>query len=471
MGAVGLSFAGVLEPEEATIRRNCLTGNPQNDIVSTLNQHVAMAQPERSLSTATGWFICGFILLLFVTAATLSALRKDVTRGYDFDEAAHASYIAHIQHSGKLWPALEDIRMLDTSSFQFTAEPNYLNHPSPYYALLAMLGPRLEGHPQAIMVYRLFNITIAAIGLAALLAIGLVARFSRLTLYAYVVPLACIPVLVSLAGSVNNDNAAFAGGAIATLGIWQLIATGKHTWLWAALGGLIIASWAKLTGLLLTGGMLGGVLVWLLWRGRLSPSWLVPVAMATLLAAAPYIYFIAQYGNPAPNTVGQITYLQTNANAAGWDSAARLSPLSYAVFFVLTFIAEWLPALAPRNAFNYAALLIPLGAVLCAFGGFALSVRRIACGEEGALDIVVAAGALAFAATFVVHGFFSYQRHVAFGWLMDAYPRYYLPLAAIIPLAGLSLLAATERPRTRTLLAGFLIAGPIMFRLVGAPLG
>jgi hypothetical protein len=439
--------------------------------VSTLNQHVAAAQAERAVSPTAGWFICAFILLLFVAAATLSGLRKDVTRGYDFDEAAHASYIAHIQHSGKLSPALEDMRMLDTSSFQFTAEPNYLNHPSPYYALLAMLGPRLEGHPQAIIVYRLFNIAIAAIGLAALLAIGLVARFSRLTLYAYVVPLACIPVLVSLAGSVNNDNAAFAGGAIATLGAWQLIASGKHSWLWVALGGLIIASWAKLTGMLLVGGILGGVLTWLLWRGRLQPRWLAPIAIAVLIAAAPYIYFIAQYGNPAPNTVGQISNLQTNAHAAGWDSAARLSPLSYAVFFVLTFIAEWMPALAPRNASNYAALLIPLGAVLCAIGGFVLSVRRIVRGEEGAIDVIVVAGALAFAATFVVHGFFSYQRHVAFGWLMDAYPRYYLPLAALIPLAGIALLGASERPRTRVLLAGFLVAGPIVFRLVGAPLG
>jgi len=439
--------------------------------VSTLNQHVAADQPDRALSAAAGWFICAFILLLFVSAATLSALRKDVTRGYDFDEAAHASYIAHIQHSGKLWPALEDMRMLDTSSFQFTAEPNYLNHPSPYYALMAMLGPRLEGHPQAIIVYRLFNIAIAAIGLAALLAIGLIARFSRLTLYAYVVPLACIPVLVSLAGSVNNDNAAFTGGSIATLGVWQLIATGKHSWLLATLAGLIVASWAKLTGLLLTGGMLGGVLIWLLWRGRLQPRWLAPVAVAVLLAAAPYIYFIAQYGNPAPNTVGQITNLQANAHAAGWDSAARMSPLSYAVFFVLTFITEWLPALAPRNAFNYAALLIPLGAVLCATGGFALSVRRIIRSEESTIDVVVAAGSLAFAATFLVHGFFSYQRHVAFGWLMDAYPRYYLPLAALIPLAGVSLLVASEKPRPRALLAGFLIAGPIVFRLLGAPLG
>jgi len=81
------------------------------------------------------------------------------------------------------------------------------------------------------------------------------------------------------------------------------------------------------------------------------------------------------------------------------------------------------------------------------------------------------AGAFAFMATFVVHGLFSYQRHIEFGWLMDAYPRYYLPLAALIPLAGISVLTAIKTPRARALLAGFLIAGPIVFRLVGAPLG
>jgi hypothetical protein len=321
------------------------------------------------------------------------------------------------------------------------------------------------------MVYRLFNVALVAIGLAALLAIGLVAGLPRITLYAYVVPLAAIPVLAPLAGSVNNDNAAFAGGAIAMLGAWQLISTGSRTWLLAALGGVVIASWAKLTGLMLAGGMICSVLLWLSWRGRLQVRWLVPIAIAALLAAVPFIVFMAHYGNPAPNTLGQITNLQANAHAAGWDVAPRMSPVSYAVFFVLTFISEWLPVLAPRNAFNYAALAIPVGAALCAFVGLAMSVRRIARGHEGPLDVVVVAGAFAFMATFVVHGLFSYQRHIEFGWLMDAYPRYYLPLAALIPLAGISLLTAIKTPRARALLAGFLIAGPIVFRLVGAPLG
>ena len=45
------------------------------------------------------------------------------------------------------------------------------------------------------------------------MAIGVVLRMPPLKLYAYILPLACIPVLVPLAGAISNDHAAFAGGA------------------------------------------------------------------------------------------------------------------------------------------------------------------------------------------------------------------------------------------------------------------
>jgi hypothetical protein len=94
-------------------------------------------------------------------------------------------------------------------------------------------------------------------------------------------------------------------------------------------------------------------------------------------------------------------------------------------------------------------------------------VRR----RESALDVVVAAGAYGIAATFAIHVFYSYGRYAATGWLMDAYLRYYLPLIAIVPLACLSLFAAIETPRWRSVLPAFLVAGPVLFRIFGAPLG
>ncbi len=433
--------------------------------MSSIGSYVPTAAAPQA-DAGAGRIICAVILALFVLAAAFAAERKDVTRG--FDEVAHASYVAHLQRSGEIWPALETMRMLDARTFRFTGEANYLNHPPPFYMLLARLGPALEGHPDALIVHRLLNILLATIGLAA--ALGLAAQLPRNELYAYAMPLVCIPVLAPLAGAVNNDNLAFAGGAVATLGAWQLAATGRTPWLAIALLGSIAAAWAKLTGLLLAGGLVAAVCVYLVWRGRLRWRALILVALALAVAAAPYAIYLAQYGSPVPNTPAQVALLEDGARAAGWADQVRKPFLGYVAHFVGTFITDWMPTLAPRSPLNHAMLAVPVAALACALGGFLVSLRRLWRREETALDVVVIAGALTIATTFAVHVMYSYGRHVTTGWLMEAYPRYYLPLAAIIPLAALSLLAAIERPPLRAALIGFLIVGPVAFRLLGAPL-
>jgi hypothetical protein len=431
--------------------------------------NVPSHDPARVASANANWRIGAIVLLMFIVAAVVSAVRKDVTQG--FDEVAHASYVAHLQSTGTIWPAFENLRMLDPSSFRFTGEANYLNHPSPYYLLMARLGPSLEGHPESIVILRLFNVALAATGLAALMAIGLVTKLPRLSFYALIIPLACIPALAPIAGAVSNDNAAFAGGALAMLGAVQLLATGKRSWLFAALGGVILASWAKFTGLLLAGGLVAGVLLWLTSRGRLPSGWIVPIALAALLAGAPYVALLAQYGSPTPRTPGEIAMIKAGALAMGWDSAPRLTPAAFAAQFISEFVVEWMPTLQPRNALNYAALAIPIAAALCAVAGSWVAGLRIARGTESPLDVVLVAGALAWAVTLILHGIFRYRLHAEFGWLTTAYPRYYLPVIGVVPLAGLSLLDAIERPPVRTLLLVFLIASPVIFRLLGAPLG
>ncbi len=417
---------------------------------------------------SANWLAAIVILALLVLAAIVSAARKDVTQG--FDELAHASYVAQFQHDGGA-PDLERMRLLDPRTFRFTGEPNYLNHPAEFYALLALLGPKLEGEPRALFAHRLLNVALVGIGFAALLGLGPAARFSRHEYYAYAVPLACIPVLAPLAGAINNDNLAFLGGALATLGLWQCVASGRREWLALALFGVVAASWAKLTGLLLTGTMVGGVVAYLLWRRRLPWRWTFALVIALLIAAAPYGDFVLRYGSPTPETPAQLALIADGARAAGWADLPRKSFPAYAAYFVVAFIAEWMPALGGRSALNNAMLALPLAALLCAGAGLALSVQRLARQRETALDVVVVAGAAALAATFAVHLGYSFGRHVATGWLMDAYPRYYLPLAAIVPLAGLSLLGAVTSARWRTALLGVLIAGPIVFRMFGAPLG
>jgi hypothetical protein len=434
--------------------------------VSSIGFHTVAMTRDRPAAVSVA--ILAVILLLFILSAGFSAQRKDVTQG--FDEVAHLSYVAELQRRGDLWPPLESLRMLDPHTFRLTGEANYLNHPPIYYALLARLGPVLEGDPGAARIHRFINIIVAAIGLGAAMAIGLVAGLGRLRLYAYAVPIACIPVLAPLAGAVNNDNAAFLGGAIVTLAAWQLLATGRIAWLLLALVGLVPAA-AKLTGLVLAGGLLGGVTIYLLWRKRLPPLWLIPLAVGGVIAAAPFFVFLQHYGSPAPVTAALREMLESGSRLAGWSELERLSFPAYAAHFLVEFVTSWMPTLAQRTIVNDAALILPVAAMLCGFAGLAVSLRRLARRDDQPIDVLVVSGFGAIAVTFVSHLIYSYQDHVATGFMMAAYPRYYLPLAAILPLAGLSLLAAIQHPRGRNALVVLLIAGPLFFRLLGAPLG
>lgn len=403
------------------------------------------------------------LVLLFAATAVFKAAHKDVTQG--FDELAHASYVAQLQRDG-LPADLDSLRLLDPRTFRFTDRANYLNHPPPYYFALGRLGPELVGRPGAILYFRSINMLAAAAGLLACLLVGARMFAERMAFYAYAIPLFCIPVLPALAGSINNDNAAFLGGtmALSGLAVWMdRQGTGP---LCLALAGLVVAAWAKLTGLLLCGTATGLILAYGAWRGRLRPVPLILAVLAFLLAALPYALFLARYGSPAPDTAAQHAMLVSGARAAGWAAGPRLSFPVYAGQFALQFLAGWMPSLTPRGLFQVAMLVLPLAAMVLAAAGVVVSARRLAQGRETALDILVLACAAALAVTLACHLWFSYQRHLATGWMMDAYPRYYLPIAPFLPLAGLSAASALERGRK--LVLAFLIAGPIAFAVLGA---
>jgi hypothetical protein len=412
--------------------------------------------------------VCAAVILLFAVASVFSAYRKDITQG--FDEVAHTSYVAYLQSRHTASAYLEDMRMLNPSTFRFTGAANYLNHPSPYYAALAAVGPGIERNPGSLFVHRLINVGLATLGVAFLLAIGMAARLPRNELYAYVVPLACIPVLAQLAGSVNNDNLAFVGGALAMFAIYNLLASGRSAWLLAALAGVVVASWAKLTGLMLVGGFVTAAVGYLMLRRRLSFVWAAPVIGTLVVASIPYILFMMQYDSPTPNTPAQIALLVDGAKVAGWDHNARLSLPAYVMTFIFSFVVEWMPSLTSRSAVKTALAVIPASALLCALVGTALAGYRVVRRTETVFDVVVLAGMAALAVTFVAHIGFSYQRHLATGWMMDAYPRYYLPLIAVVPLACLGLLSSV-RPQLRTGLLVMFVSGPIIFSMFSAVVG
>ena len=87
------------------------------------------------------------------------------------------------------------------------------------------------------------------------------------------------------------------------------------------------------------------------------------------------------------------------------------------------------------------------------------------------LDFLVVSGMASIALTLAVHIAFSYQRHLQTGWVMDAYPRYYLPLIAIIPMAALTFCSTVQSHLLRVVLVAFLIGAPVVFQIFGAPMG
>ena len=427
------------------------------------------AQSGPSVARAPGnALVAAAMLGLFVLAAILSAARKDITQG--FDEVAHVSYVAQIQHDGEAAPVLETMRLLDPRTFQFTGAANYLNHPPMFYALLALLGPTLEGHPQALFADRLIDIAIAALGFAALLGLGVAARLSREEFYAYAVPLGCIPVLVPLAGAVNNDNLAFCGGAIAMLGVWQTLTSGRESWLVLALVGVVAAGWAKSTGLLL------------FWAGRRGDR-------VSALAQA-----IARYLDRRRVTLDSHSPRRPTLNSCCATAARRrkrwrksrciteapappAGPTCRGNRFRLSRSTSSAPSSptgcrrsATATSLNYAMLVIPVAAIGCAqFAGLVVVAAPLMARGEKPRSIFIALAPARLATRRHLRDLcdrYSYGRYVATGWLMDAYPRYYLPLSAIVPLACLSLVRRDRQRRAgRTRLLVFLIAGPVIFRI------
>jgi hypothetical protein len=408
------------------------------------------------------------IVLLFALSAVGSALRKPVTEG--FDEVAHLSYVAHLQEH-PAWPRLEQMRLLEPATFAVTSEANYLNHPPFYYALLAALSPQIVGHPASLLHVRLLNVAIGVLGLIALLRLASRMKLQGLAFYAFAIMIAATPVLAPLAGSVNNDNLGFAGGALGILGAYEYVLSRQRHWLIVAVLGMLIASASKLTGLLLSGGFLGALLALQIMTRTTRKSDIAIIGAGLLVAAAPYIAFTLQYGNPAPNTPAQLDLLTNGARTAGWATAPRLGAFAYGWMFVSSFLSQWMPSLQPRNVFQTVLLVLPASMVALCAAGATISLRRIIGSKGTSTDLVVVAGMLATIATLGVHIVFSYQRHLMSGWMMDAYPRYYLPVIAVIAMAAIVAAEAAPSPRMRTVLLAYLAIAPLIFGVFGAPLG
>lgn len=143
--------------------------------------------------------------------------------------------------------------------------------------------------------------------------------------------------------------------------------------------------------------------------------------------------------------VAELFATHPNAVVHGWKSGLHLGFIGYAYRFAWWLLADWNPIFETDSLLHLAILLVPLVLlVLTALAWFG-NLR-----PRHDQDEVIVAGGIALIAVMPLHLLFSYRMYRAVGSPpLDAFPRYYLPLAlSLIPIAVCwSITRARELPQ------------------------
>ena len=207
-------------------------------------------------SAALDWLLWT-ALIIFVLRCLGYACFGSFPNG--FDEGAHFSFALHVLQSGEVLPAFTDLRLVDAEGLAgWTDRPNYLNHPSAYYVLMAAVAAPFElAAADLIRFWRLLNVALTAVVVALILRLGREAGWSAPSQAAFATLVALNPALPVLGGIVSNDNLAFLGGALTCLGAFRLLSGKRSRGVWmTAAAGVLLAGLAKLTAVLLCGLLL-----------------------------------------------------------------------------------------------------------------------------------------------------------------------------------------------------------------------
>jgi hypothetical protein len=394
-----------------------------------------------------------------------------------YDEHAHFSYALHVLQTGDIAPSLDELRLTDpTSPARWSDERNYLNHPSPYYVLLAWAARPFDlSAAGLIRAWRLLGVALATLGVALILRLAREAGWSAPAQAAFVAMIALNPTLPVLGGIVSNDNLAIVGGALTCLGVFRLLAGARSGGVWVTVAaGVLTASLAKLTAALLCGLLLAFALARLIAGAGLAAlrSWQAWLCLsAAALGAMPYLALIIEHGSPAPYTAGQAAILASRlAEMPEWQTS-RLGFWPFVAHFWQSLLVYW-PPVTPASSAQIVLLALPascLGLSLIAALG---ALRAVAAGRgDDPTACLVACGVLAMAVMLMVHLGFTFARHQDTGWLRGVYPRYYFPLLAVLPAACAWLIERCQDETHRRALGGVVIAATVGYDVLHRVLG
>jgi hypothetical protein len=364
-----------------------------------------------SRSRYPGWRVWAFAVFATFAAVTV-AMALLMPYPSTFDELAHLSVArAQYEHPAPFADASGYRMLREDDPTQWTAAPNYINHPPLYYlAIGQMLRVTSDVH-----VLRLANVALAL----AALALGLWAGVRFLAAggdkAVFAVLLACFPKAPVIGGIVNNDNLASLAAAIVFAGL-----TGAGgAWLLGL--GLAVAGWTKLTALVSLGAVVIVERGRRLARGGIARPFahLWPVALGLAIGALPYLVNYAR--------TGHLLYVN---DAVFWVAPAERPQLDlwgYAALFWLMLAGKW--SAAEYQLPVIASVTLALAPVLFAVAG-SRGDRRV-----GAIGWPYLA---ALAVTLAIHFWFGWNEFLRNGDQTIAQARYYAVLWPGIALAATS---------------------------------
>jgi hypothetical protein len=330
-----------------------------------------------------------------------------------FDELEHISYAAYLQETGRLLPRFEEQKILSPGDMsQWDDRLNYLGHPSPFYALIALVLDRTLPPTQAILMPRLASAGLLLVGVALALGAGR-HHFERdrVALILFCLAVALCPKLLAVSGQVSNDSLAFLGGALVYWGVSQ---EERRCWHGpAAIGlGLALVFWSKPNAGLAVGVWLG---IFLLLRKPLRPGLMLAAGLGLAIGCVPYVFLIMSYGAVVPIVV------ENFGNVRQMDDFA-----SYLPVFLLTLGNTWALSQTGEWPITQAGAVVTILLFWAVIGCAAYGGRAAWPCRRAPRAAVAVAAPVAFALVLAIHLWFA---STSLGFSLPAASfRYYLPL-------------------------------------------
>ena len=224
------------------------------------------------------------------------------------DEWAHISYLKYVSENNNLVPDFKQIKLIHPSNLEYSDKTNYLCHPPFYYHLLDITAKHLlcvdSVSKATLPLYRMINVFLST--LSVFLLFLMVYRLPLPMSYHLFLAsaLVSIPMMGIVGTAINNDNLAILGGSLLIFSSAEFLRSGKTPYFFLVLIGVVISSFAKLTGALLSYGYLL-ILLFFLYRrsmliGIVSKYYLF-IVILVLRPVCYYLLILFTYGTVQPS--------------------------------------------------------------------------------------------------------------------------------------------------------------------------